>query len=72
MKSEEEVNAAILKLEMLIMDKYPELSKYLLEMPETIPDELHPKMSMKTLHGYYTTLEGLLKKYATNHTEVKK
>ena len=46
MKNEEEVNTAILKLEMLIMDKYPELSKYLLEMPETIPDELHPKMSM--------------------------
>jgi hypothetical protein len=72
MKNEEEVNTAILKLEMLIMDKYPELSKYLLEMSETIPDELHPKMSMKKLQNYYITLEGLLKKYALNHTDVKK
>jgi hypothetical protein len=37
METEEEINAKILKLTMVIHDNYPELSKYLNEMPITVP-----------------------------------
>ncbi|WP_310556954.1 hypothetical protein [Flavobacterium sp.] len=67
MKTQEELNNDILQITMKIRDEYPELSKYLLEMHETIPDEIHPKIKMQTLQDYYNSLEDLLKKYTPNH-----
>jgi hypothetical protein len=49
MKTLKQLNTDILQITMLIKDKYPELSKYLLEIHETIPDEIHPKIKRKTL-----------------------
>jgi hypothetical protein len=40
------------------------LSKYLEEMPVTIPDTKNPEMNIKTLQDYYNSLESLLKKYS--------
>ena len=67
MKMLNEINADILNITMTIREKHPELSKYLSEMHDTIPDEIHPKIKMETLQEYYNSLEDLLKKYAPNH-----
>ena len=51
--------------------KYPELSKYLGEMPVTIPDSTNSEINIKTLKEYYDSLISLLKKYAPSHTIAK-
>jgi hypothetical protein len=69
MKTEAELNADILKITLLIQDKFPELSKYITEMPVTIPDEKHPEINLTALQDYYNSLDALLKKYEVNHTK---
>lgn len=69
MKSEKELNEAILKITMKIRNDYPELSKYLSEMPVTIPDISSPEIDNKILTDYLESLENLLKKYIPNHTQ---
>lgn len=67
MKTEKEINDAILKITMKIRNDYPELSKYLSEMPVTIPDDSNPDINIKILQDYYKSLENILKKYIPNH-----
>lgn len=67
MKTEKELNDAILKITMKIQNDYPELSKYLSEMPVTIPDVDQSKLTIKVLGEYYESLENLLKKYSPSH-----
>ena len=67
MKTEQELNADILKVTMIIRDKYPELSKYISEMTVTIPDVETPNINIKNLSDYYDSLVAILKKYAPNH-----
>lgn len=67
MKNEDELTSRILRITMLIREKYPELSKYLVEMPVTIPDIKKPEINSKELQDYVDSLEELLKKYAPNH-----
>jgi hypothetical protein len=71
MKTEEELNADILKITTIIRDKYPELSKYISEMPITIPNEKNPEINIKNLQDYYNSLSEILKKYAPTHTLIK-
>ncbi len=63
--SQEEIklNADIMKVTMQIKEKHPELSKYLGEMPVTIPDEKNPDVDLRVLHAYYESLIDLLKRY---------
>ena len=68
MKTEAQLNADILKITMLIREKYPELSKYVSEMPITIPDVESPEINAKILTDYYDSLEAILENYAQNHT----
>ncbi|MFE3847780.1 hypothetical protein ACFX5D_07360 [Flavobacterium sp. LB3P45] len=63
MKTETEIEDAILKITMKIKTEYPELSKYLEEMPTTVPDVKNPEINIKILQDYYNSLESLLKKY---------
>lgn len=67
MKTENEINLDILNITMTIRDKYPELMKYLAEMPITIPDVENPEINNQVLHEYYNSLENMLRKYAPNH-----
>jgi len=60
---ERDLNSDILKITMRIKDYYPELSKYLEEMPETIPSENDPEITLKNLKSYYESLNSLLNKY---------
>lgn len=63
MKTEKEIEDAILNITMKIKTEYPELSKYLDEMPITIPDSKNPEINTKNLQDYYNSLESLIKKY---------
>lgn len=67
MESVKELNTQILKITIEIRKQFPELSKYLLEMPETIPDVKNPEMDKKTLRNYLNSLKEILDKYAPNH-----
>lgn len=71
LESEDELNIKILEITMHIQEKFPELSKYLVEMPVTIPDKKCPKINIKSLREYYNSLTSILKNYA-HVNEVKK
>lgn len=67
METEEEINAKILKVTMVIQENYPELSKYLNEMPITIPIDSRPEVNVKNLQKYYDTLVTLFRNYVAEH-----
>ncbi len=67
MKNEHQITDDILKVTMVIRNEYPELLKYLNEMPETIPDVNKPTINIDILQEYYNSLLDLLRKYAPNH-----
>lgn len=67
MTTEKELNAKILAITMTIHDKHPELSKYINEMPVTIPDTSNPEITNKVLTDYYNSLEMLLKNHSNTH-----
>jgi hypothetical protein len=52
---------------MVIQENYPELSKYLNEMPITIPIDKNPKINTKNLQKYYDNLLALFRKYVAEH-----
>jgi hypothetical protein len=67
MKTEKELNNDILKITMAIRDNFPELSKYLNEMPVTIPVSNNPEINLKNLQDYFNSLDALFRKYVINH-----
>lgn len=71
MKTEAQLNADILKITLMIREEFPELSKYISEMPITIPDVESPEINVKILRDYYESLEAIMKNYAKNHVEIK-
>ncbi|MDD2820205.1 MAG: hypothetical protein PHW29_02970 [Flavobacterium sp.] len=52
---------------MKIRTEYPELIKYLSEMPVTIPDVENPEMTIKVLSDYQESLENIIEKYISSH-----
>ena len=64
-----DLNNDIINITMKIQDEFPELSKYMAEMPVTIPNEVDPEINTKNLQDYYNSLETLLKKYTRTHVE---
>ena len=66
MATEKELNAAILKKTLMIQEKFPELSKYIEEMPITIPVD-NPEITLKNLTDYCNSLDNLIEKYAESH-----
>ena len=69
METESEWNEKILAMTMKIQQESPELSKFLGEMPVTIPDENNPEMNAAVLKNYYESLRDLLSKYQMEHPE---
>jgi hypothetical protein len=67
LESEKVLNVKIFDITMIIQEKYPELSKYLGEMPVTIPDKKSPEINGKNLREYYESLTSILKNYAREH-----
>ena len=68
MKTETELNENILKITMTIRNEFPELMKFLGEMPVTIPIETSPEINRKILQEYFDSLRDLLCRYAPNHS----
>ena len=64
---EKDLNFKILKTTLTIKSKYPELLKYLEEMPDTISAEKDPKITLTILSSYYESLSSILKKYKSDH-----
>jgi hypothetical protein len=60
-------NAKILKTTMKIQEEYPELSKYLEEMPLTIPSNTNPEISEDFLKTYHESLVEVLNNYIIEH-----
>lgn len=67
METEAEINAKIMKLTMVIQENYPELSKYINEMPITIPADATPEVTIKSLQKYYDTLLTWFRNYVAEH-----
>ena len=67
MKTENELNAEILEMTMIIQEKFPELSKYIAEIPISIRNEAMPEISLQVLEEYYETLQTLVNDYAQSH-----
>jgi len=67
MKSLNKLNEKIVAITMLIGECYPELLKYLNEMPITIPDKSKPEINVRILNEYYESLKNLLKTYGVAH-----
>jgi hypothetical protein len=69
---ENDLNSKILKITMLIKNHYPELSKYLEEMPVTVPSENDPEITLNNLRTYYESLNSLLNKYKVDYPKIEK
>lgn len=69
-EAEKDLNSKILEITLKIKDRYPELSKYIEEMPVTIPDEKTPEITQKNLKAYYDSLNDVLSKYLLEHPDL--
>lgn len=67
METEIEINAKIMKLTMVIQENYPELSKYLNEMPISVPIDSRPEVNVINLEKYYNSLIVLFRNYVAEH-----
>ena len=65
MKNEVELNQDILSITMTIKEKYPELSKYISEMPVKTEGSTDEATSIKNLSDYYESLDALLRNQNT-------
>lgn len=63
MISEGELNAEILRVTLMIHTEYPELSKFIEEMPVTIPNVDQPEMNISILSDYLDSLNSLIFHY---------
>ncbi len=62
-KVAEDLNKKIIRITLIIKAKFPELSKFLDEMPDTMPNNKQSKVSYHDLNEYYKSLEAVLAKY---------
>lgn len=67
METEEELNEKIMKLTMVIQENYPELAKYMNEMPVTVPTENNPEINRQALSKYYESLVSWFRNYVAEH-----
>ncbi|MEC5165667.1 hypothetical protein RCH18_001398 [Flavobacterium sp. PL11] len=67
MKTEKELNQEILETTTMIRNEYPELIKYLEELPLTIPIVDDPAITNKLLEDYVNSLKNILIKYGIKH-----
>lgn len=65
---ERDLNLKIMQVTTEIKDNYPELMKFLEEMPVTIPDEQNMEITLKNLKSYYDSLNSLLNDYVSEQS----
>jgi hypothetical protein len=69
MPSKDTLNSKILAITLKINTEYPELSKYLNEMPITIPYVKNPDVNYFALEEYYNSLKNIVKMYNLNQKQ---
>lgn len=69
-RMEMNLNAKILEVTMKIRYHYPELSKYLDEVPVTIPAGKDQEITLNHLKKYYESLSSILNKYKLNYPKI--
>lgn len=67
MKTKEELEADILTITMKIQKEYPELSKYISEMPQKISKTDTTQLGTKNFEDYYNSLHNLYTEYSNTH-----
>jgi uncharacterized protein YecA (UPF0149 family) len=67
MKTKIAIEQKIINITSFIHKEYPELSKYISEMPPNNSE--NDEITIKTLESYYHSLEELIDKYAKTHVE---
>ncbi len=71
MKTEMDWNQDILRITMEIDQKFPELTKYINEIPVKIPEKDNKRINTKNLEDYYFSLVDIVNKYSKTHTGKK-
>lgn len=66
-KQEKEIDAKIFAVINKINNKYPELIKYINEIPTFERNSETPDITIKQLNGYYESLCTILMKYGAEH-----
>jgi hypothetical protein len=61
------INKDILSLENAIRRDFPELIKYIVEMPFKISYPIDSEIDIKNLNDYYNSLKELMEHYALTH-----
>ena len=69
MKSVSELNQDIIDKMRIIEEKYPELLKFIGEMPIKTAEKTD-KVTTKNLMDYHESLDALIKKYVANHCTI--
>jgi hypothetical protein len=72
MESEKTLTERIMAITNEINKRYPELTKYITEMPETNPDIEDPEINKKILREYHESLLQLIQKYKPTHVPANK
>ena len=67
LKNKIEINKDILDIENVISKEFPELSKYIGEMPVKISYKVGDEITTENLKDYYNSLNELIKHYALSH-----
>ncbi|MFT4770993.1 MAG: hypothetical protein ACI9CP_000965 [Cryomorphaceae bacterium] len=70
MKTKIQLEKAIIKITMKIRVKYPELSKYIEEMPLKSSEDDTTHMNNKNMKEYYSSLVELFAEYSKTHEAV--
>lgn len=68
-ETEAYLNEEILSITLKIKAKFPQLTKFIEEMPVTIPNEKDPEITRKDLKLYLESLKTLLNKYILENPE---
>lgn len=64
MKTTNEISKDIIATTLEIQEDYPELSKFIIEMPVTIPNADNPEITADNLKDYSESLNTLVTKYS--------
>ena len=67
MKTIHQLNDDIQQITTKIATEYPELTKFIVEMPPKNNEEIDEDITLQDLKNYYSSLESLLKNYSKDH-----
>lgn len=71
MKTIKELNFDILKVSTAISEMFPELTKYIDEIPVRLVEPYSQSKDIDNLQDYYDSLGSLLTKYTTDHVPLR-